>query len=205
MNLKSNIVQGTRVKLPTKYGHFEIIPFLEKENNKEHIVLVKGTIEPEDIVLTRIHSACATGDLFGSLRCDCGEQLDMSLKQIEREGKGLLIYLQQEGRGIGLMNKIKAYKLQEEGYDTVAANVQLGFRPDERNYKVASDILKALGVHKVRLMTNNPDKIVGIESANIEVVERIPIVIRDNRYNRDYLATKQLRMNHLFSPIGISD
>lgn len=200
-----NLVQGERVQLPTKYGHFEIVPFQGKDSKLEHIALVKGEFTPEDAVLTRIHSACATGDLFGSLRCDCGEQLEKALMLIEQEGKGLLVYLQQEGRGIGLMNKMKAYKLQEEGYDTVDANVHLGFRPDERNYAIASAILKALHVQKVRLMTNNPDKISGMETAKISVVERVPLEIRQNKYNVDYLTTKQGRMNHMLSHLKIAE
>ncbi|WP_282056215.1 GTP cyclohydrolase II [Maribacter luteus] len=196
MKVDKNIEQGERVSLPTKYGDFEIIPFQENETKLEHIALVKGDFGPEDEVLTRIHSACATGDLFGSLRCDCGEQLIKAMELIEQEGKGLLVYLQQEGRGIGLMNKIKAYKLQEEGYDTVDANLHLGFRADERNYNIASQILDALHIRKVRLMTNNPDKILGMELAGIEVKKRIPLEIRQNKFNVDYLTTKQERMNH---------
>lgn len=193
------IKQGERVGLPTKYGYFEIIPFLEIDSNEEHIALVKGDFTPNEAILTRIHSACATGDLFGSLRCDCGEQLEISLQRIEAEGKGLLVYLQQEGRGIGLMNKIKAYKLQQEGYDTVDANIHLGFKPDERNYTIGAEILKALGVCNVRLMTNNPDKISGMELAGITVEERIPLEIKQNKFNVDYLTTKQGRMNHLLN------
>jgi len=192
---------GVRVRLPTKNGYFNIIPFLEKENGLEHIALIKGNFVFSDTVLTRIHSACATGDLFGSLRCDCGEQLQKALRMIEQEGKGLILYLQQEGRGIGLMNKIRAYQLQDEGLDTVDANVCLGFAPDERNYTIAAEMLKKLGVNQVRLMTNNPDKINGLESANIKVIERIPIEIQTNKYNFNYLHTKQTRMNHILDSI----
>lgn len=194
--LDSNIIHGERIKLPTKYGNFELIPFQEKTNSLEHIALIKGNFTFNDIVLTRVHSSCATGDIFGSLKCDCGEQLAEAMKQIESEEKGVIIYLQQEGRGVGLMNKIKAYKLQEQGVDTVDANLQLGFASDERDYRVAAKILNMLGVKQVNLLTNNPDKILGLEKNGIKVVERVPIVIKSNPFNKCYLDTKENRMGH---------
>ena len=196
---KTSIIQGERVKLPTKYGHFQLIPFQEKKTGVEHIVLIKGAVETEHAPLVRIHSACATGDLFGSLKCDCGEQLAQSMKMIESKGSGVIVYLQQEGRGIGLMNKMKAYKLQEEGFDTIEANVKLGFAPDERNYNVAVEILKMLSITALKLMTNNPDKIMGLESYGIQVVERVPIIIPSNPFNKHYLDTKEHDMGHLLS------
>ncbi len=196
---KKILVQGKKVQLPTKYGHFELIPFQEKTTKLEHIVLVKGDLESEETILTRVHSACATGDLFGSLRCDCGEQLSQSMKNIEKNGSGILVYLQQEGRGIGLMNKIKAYHLQEQGLDTVDANTALGFAPDERKYAICAEILRTLGVDKVKLMTNNPDKITGLEENGIKITKRIPLVIRKNKFNSNYLDTKEKRMQHIFS------
>ena len=195
----TTILIGERVKLPTKYGQFELIPFQEKQNGLEHIALIKGNFTPNEEVLVRIHSACATGDLFGSLKCDCGEQLVQAMKIIEKNGTGLIVYLQQEGRGIGLMNKMKAYKLQEEGMDTVEANEHLGFAPDEREYKIGTEILSALGVTKVKLLTNNPDKILGLEQNGIQVVKRIPIIIPSNPFNTGYLHTKEIRMGHLLN------
>ena len=197
INKDSNILIGERVKLPTKYGHFELIPFQENVNGLEHIALIKGNFTPKDTILTRIHSACATGDLFGSLKCDCGEQLIQSMKMIEKNGTGIIVYLQQEGRGIGLMNKMKAYKLQEDGMDTMEANVHLGFAPDERDYQIGAEILKHLHIKKVKLLTNNPDKIIGLEQNNIKVVKRIPIIIQSNTFNINYLNTKEIRMGHL--------
>lgn len=194
-----NIIEkGECVELPTKFGHFKLIPFLEVGKSLEHIALIKGEFTTDDAVLTRVHSACATGDLFGSLRCDCGEQLEKAMTLIEANDQGVILYLQQEGRGIGLMNKIKAYKLQEQGMDTVEANVHLGFAPDERTYLVASAILHQLEIKKVRLLTNNPAKIVGLELEKIEVVERVPLLINANRYNVKYMDTKQHKMNHLY-------
>lgn len=196
-NKETNIIQGERVKLPTKYGYFELIPFQEKESGAEHIVLIKGDLSIEASTLVRIHSACATGDLFGSLKCDCGEQLDQAMRMIESNGSGVIIYLQQEGRGIGLMNKMKAYKLQEEGFDTIEANVKLGFAPDERDYSVAVEILNSLGVITLKLLTNNPDKIAGLEKYGIQVAERVPIIIHSNPFNEHYLETKEHHMGHL--------
>lgn len=195
----TNIVQGERVQLPTKYGHFELIPFQEKGNGLEHIALIKGNFTSNDTVLTRIHSACATGDLFGSLKCDCGDQLIEAMKLIEHKGIGIIVYLQQEGRGIGLMNKMKAYKLQEQGMDTIEANVHLGFAPDEREYQIGAEILNALGVKKVKLLTNNPDKINKLEESGIKVVERIPLIIPSNPFNKYYLDTKEIQMGHQLS------
>tara|TARA_R110002049_G_scaffold326_4_gene1764 strand:- start:4410 stop:5015 length:606 start_codon:yes stop_codon:yes gene_type:complete len=195
----THILQGERVKLPTKYGQFELVPFQEKVNGKEHMALIKGNLTSEDTVLTRIHSSCATGDLFGSLKCDCGEQLIEAMKMIENNGSGIIVYLQQEGRGIGLMNKMKAYKLQEEGMDTIEANLHLGFASDEREYDVAAQILKNLEVKKLNLLTNNPEKIVGLEAYGIEVVKRVPLIIHSNPFNQFYLETKENLMGHQLS------
>jgi 3,4-dihydroxy 2-butanone 4-phosphate synthase/GTP cyclohydrolase II len=200
MSIKDiTMLQGIRVKLPTKYGHFELIPFQEEESGLEHMALVKGKFTVEDIVLTRIHSSCATGDLFGSLRCDCGDQLIEAMKMIEKNGSGIIVYLQQEGRGIGLMNKMKAYKLQELGRDTIEANIELGFAGDERNYQIGVDILNALNVCKVNLLTNNPDKIISLEEKGIKVVKRVPIIIPSNTFNKYYLDTKETQMGHQLS------
>ena len=189
------IEQTDVINLPTDYGTFKALSFLDKENGEEHIALIKGDINKED-VLCRVHSECLTGDVFGSHRCDCGSQLHKSLEMIEKEGSGVLVYLRQEGRGIGLFNKIKAYKLQEEGYDTVDANIKLGFPADMRNYRVAADILEELGVKSVRLLTNNPDKIEQIEKYNIKVNNRVPIEIHSNDIDKIYLKTKADRMRH---------
>ncbi len=189
------IEQTDVINLPTDYGTFKAISFLDKENEEEHIALIKGDVNKED-VLCRVHSECLTGDVFGSDRCDCGSQLHKSLEMIEKEGSGVLVYLRQEGRGIGLFNKIKAYKLQEEGYDTVDANIKLGFPADMRNYRVAADILEELGVKSVRLLTNNPDKIEQIEKYNIKVNNRVPIEIHSNDIDKIYLKTKADRMRH---------
>ena len=200
MNIRnSTIKQGERVQLPTKYGHFELIPFQEKISGLEHMALIKGNFTSTDSVLTRIHSACATGDLFGSLKCDCGEQLIKAMKIIEQNGNGIIVYLQQEGRGIGLMNKMKAYKLQEQGMDTIEANVHLGFAPDERTYEIAAEIITALGIKNVQLLTNNPDKIIGLEQSGIKVTARIPLIIKANPFNNYYLETKEIRMGHQLS------
>ena len=187
---------GDEVELPTQYGHFKLIPFRQINNGLEHIALIKGEWEKDEPILVRVHSSCATGDIFGSMRCECGEQLHLAMQMIEKAGKGVLVYMNQEGRGIGLMNKIKAYKLQENGYDTVDANVHLGFKPDERDYGVGANILRVLGVSKMRLMTNNPVKRVGLESYGLEVVENVPIEIQPNPYNRYYMHTKKTRMGH---------
>ena len=193
---ESLIEVGSQVDMPTRYGHFRLIPFRQKSNGLEHMALIKGTWTEDEPVLVRVHSSCATGDILGSMRCDCGEQLHKSLERIEREGKGVVIYIQQEGRGIGLMNKIAAYKLQEEGLDTVEANVHLGFKPDERDYGCGAQMLRYLGIHKMRLMTNNPTKRVGLEAYGLEIVENVPIEVTPNEYDYRYLKTKQERMGH---------
>ncbi len=193
---ESLIEVGSRVDMPTRYGHFQLIPFRQKSNGLEHMALIKGEWKEDEPVLVRVHSSCSTGDILGSLRCDCGEQLHKSLQMIEKEGKGVVVYMQQEGRGIGLMNKIAAYKLQEEGLDTVEANVHLGFKPDERDYGCGAQMLRYLGIHKMRLMTNNPTKRVGLEAYGLEIVENVPIEITPNEYDYRYLKTKKERMGH---------
>ncbi len=187
---------GDEVDLPTQYGHFRLIPFRQINNGLEHIALIKGSWESNEPILVRVHSSCATGDIFGSMRCECGEQLHKAMQMIEREGKGVVVYMNQEGRGIGLMNKIRAYKLQEHGYDTVDANVHLGFKPDERDYGVGANILRILGVTQMRLMTNNPVKRVGLESYGLNVVENVPLEVAPNPYNEFYMHTKKTRMGH---------
>lgn len=194
---KESIIEvGVEVDMPTRYGHFHLIPFRQQSNGLEHMALVKGKWERDEPVLVRVHSSCATGDILGSLRCDCGQQLHKSMELIEKEGKGVVIYMQQEGRGIGLMNKVAAYKLQEEGYDTVDANIHLGFKPDERDYGCGAQMLRHLGVHKMRLLTNNPLKRVGLEAYGLEIAEIVPIEVTPNRYNERYLKTKQVKMGH---------
>lgn len=194
---KESIIEvGDEVDMPTRYGHFHLIPFRQQSNGLEHMALVKGLWERDEPVLVRVHSSCATGDTLGSLRCDCGQQLQKSMELIEKEGKGVVIYMQQEGRGIGLMNKVAAYKLQEEGYDTVDANLHLGFKPDERDYGCGAQMLRHLGVHKMRLLTNNPVKRVGLEAYGLEIAEIVPIEVTPNQYNERYLKTKQVRMGH---------
>ena len=194
---KDSLVEmGEMVDMPTQYGHFKMIPFRQVSNGLEHFALVKGEWKEGEPVMVRVHSSCATGDILGSMRCDCGEQLHKSLQMIEKEGKGVLVYMQQEGRGIGLMNKIAAYKLQEEGLDTVEANVHLGFKPDERDYGCGAQILRKLGVQKMRLLTNNPVKRVGLEAYGLEIVENVSIEVTPNRYNIRYLETKKYRMGH---------
>ena len=193
---ESLVERGVEADMPTADGHFRIIPFRQKSNGLEHVVLYKGEWTEDEPVLVRMHSSCMTGDIFGSQRCDCGEQLHKAMRMIEQEGKGLIVYLSQEGRGIGLMNKIAAYKLQEQGDDTVDANIHLGFRPDEREYGVGAQILREMGVGKLRLITNNPVKRVGLESYGLTIVENVPIVVEPNEYNRRYLETKRTRMGH---------
>ena len=193
---ESLISIGQTVDMPTEYGHFKLVPFRQTSSGLEHMALVKGEWQPDEPILVRVHSSCATGDIFGSKRCDCGQQLHKAMQMIEKEGKGVLIYVQQEGRGIGLMNKIEAYKLQEEGYDTVDANVHLGFKPDERDYGCGAQMLRHLGVHKMRLMTNNPTKRVGLEAYGLEIVENVPIEVTPNEYDYKYLKTKKDRMGH---------
>ena len=190
------VEQGEEVNMPTEYGNFHLIPFRQKSNGLEHVALIKGKWEKDEPVLVRVHSSCVTGDIFGSERCDCGEQLHRAMHMVEEEGKGVILYLNQEGRGIGLMAKIAAYKLQEEGYDTVDANIHLGYDPDERDYGVGAQILHLIGAHKMRLMTNNPVKRVGLEAYGLEIVENVPIEIQPNKYNERYLRTKKERMGH---------
>ena len=193
---ESLVERGQEVDMPTEWGHFRLIPFRQKSNGLEHFALVKGEWQADEPVLVRVHSSCATGDILGSRRCDCGEQLHKAMQMIEAEGRGALVYMMQEGRGIGLMNKIAAYKLQEEGYDTVDANTHLGFKPDERDYGCGAQILRQLGIQKMRLMTNNPVKRVGLEAYGLEIVENVPIEVTPNEYNLRYLQTKQQRMGH---------
>ena len=193
---ESLVEKGVEADLPTEYGHFRIIPFRQKSNGLEHIAIFKGEWTPEDPVLVRMHSSCMTGDIFASKRCDCGEQLHQAMQMIDKEGKGVIVYLQQEGRGIGLMNKIAAYKLQEQGDDTVEANLYLGFKADERDYGVGAQILRELGIGKIRLISNNPVKRVGLEGYGLDIVENVPVVITPNEFNRRYLETKKLRMGH---------
>ena len=193
---ESLVEQGEEVDMPTKYGHFRLIPFRQKSNGLEHIALIKGEWKEDEPILVRVHSSCMTGDIFASQRCDCGAQLHKAMQLIDESGKGVIVYLNQEGRGIGLMNKMKAYKLQEEGMDTVDANLCLGFKADERDYGVGAEILRSVGVHKMRLITNNPVKRVGLEGYGLEIVENVPIVIEPNPYNLQYLQTKKVRMGH---------
>lgn len=198
---ESLVEKGVEVHLPTAYGDFRLIPFRQKSNGLEHIAIIKGDVSGNEPVLVRVHSSCATGDIFGSMRCDCGEQLHQALRMIEKEGRGAVIYLLQEGRGIGLMDKIRAYKLQEEGMDTVEANLHLGHKADERDYGVGAQILRQLGIHKMRLMTNNPVKRIGLEGYGLEVVENVPIEIAPNETDRFYLSTKKHRMGHNLSQV----
>ena len=190
------------VKMPTKYGdEFTVIAYTNDIDNNIHIALVKGEIKPEDEILVRVHSQCLTGDVFGSLRCDCGEQLYKAMEMIKKEGKGVILYMKQEGRGIGLINKLKAYELQDKGLDTVEANIKLGFKPDLRDYGIGAQILVDLGVRKMRLMTNNPKKIVGLEGYGLKVVERVPIQSRPNDKNIIYLKTKKKKLGHMLDNV----
>lgn len=193
---ESLIEKGATVRLPTKYGSFNLIPFLQKSNGQVHVALIKGKWSASDEVLVRVHSSCVTGDIFGSLRCDCGTQLHQAMEMIEKEKRGVILYMNQEGRGIGLFNKIKAYKLQEEGRDTVEANIDLGFTPDERDYGVGANILHELGLGKIRLITNNPVKRAGLEGYGLKIVENIPLRVKPNPYNEFYLKTKRDKMGH---------
>ena len=199
LKTESIILRGVEVDLPTKYGDFKLIPFIQKSNGLEHIALVKGNINSDEPVLVRVHSSCVTGDIFGSYRCDCGDQLHEAMTLIEKEGRGVILYMNQEGRGIGLFNKIKAYKLQEEGLDTVDANIQLGFNEDERDYGVGASMLYALELGKIRLITNNPVKRAGLEGYGIEIVENVILSIKPNNFNRFYLETKRDRMGHFLN------
>ena len=193
---ESIVEKGEMVDMPTAYGHFKLIPFRQKSTGLEHVALVKGEWQKDEPILVRVHSSCATGDIFGSYRCDCGSQLHKAMEMIEKEGRGVIVYLNQEGRGIGLMNKMKAYKLQENGMDTVEANLCLGFKADERDYGVGASILHDLGVTKMRLMSNNPLKRVGLEGYGLTIVENVPVEVQPNEYNRFYLHTKKDRMGH---------
>jgi 3,4-dihydroxy 2-butanone 4-phosphate synthase / GTP cyclohydrolase II len=197
----SLIVRGERVKLPTEFGDFELIPFVQKSNGLEHVAILKGKWTKDEPVLVRVHSSCITGDIFHSYRCDCGAQLHEAMRLIDKEGKGAIVYLNQEGRGIGLFNKIKAYKLQEQGRDTVQANLDLGFESDERDYGVGASIMHELGLGKIRLMTNNPVKRAGIEGYGLIVTENIPLVIEPNTHNEFYLETKRSKMGHFFETV----
>jgi 3,4-dihydroxy 2-butanone 4-phosphate synthase/GTP cyclohydrolase II len=190
------IEMGVKVKLPTEFGDFDLIPFIDKTTNEEHMAIIKGTWEPGEPVLTRVHSSCMTGDIFGSLRCDCGPQLHKAMQMVEKEGKGVIVYMNQEGRGIGLFNKIKAYKLQEQGMDTIEANIALGFDADERNYGVGAQILKELGVTKMRLLTNNPIKRIGLEGFGIEIIDNVNLEVPVNQHNHFYMQTKRDKMGH---------
>lgn len=193
---QSIVEKGVEVDMPTEHGHFRLIPFRQISNGMEHMALIKGTWEKDEPILVRVHSSCMTGDILGSCRCDCGEQLHLAMQMVEKAGKGVIVYMNQEGRGIGLMNKMAAYKLQEEGYDTVDANLHLGFDADERDYGVGAHILREVGVTKMKLMTNNPVKRVGLESYGLEIIENIPIETVPNPYNERYLKTKKERMGH---------
>ncbi len=193
---ESIVERGETADMPTQWGHFKITAFRQKSNGLEHMAITKGEWKEDEPVLIRVHSSCATGDILGSCRCDCGAQLHEAMQMIEKEGKGAIVYLNQEGRGIGLFNKIRAYKLQEEGFDTVDANIQLGFRPDERDYGVGASIIRELGITRMRLMTNNPLKRAGLEGYGLSIEEIVPIVIAPNPYNLHYLETKEERMHH---------
>jgi len=197
LKTESLVDRGEEVHLPTLYGDFHMVPFRQKSNGLDHVAIIKGEWQKDEPILVRVHSSCATGDIFGSMRCECGEQLHKALQMIEQEGKGVLVYLNQEGRGIGLMAKASAYKLQEEGLDTVDANLHLGYKADERDYGVGAQILRNLGVTKMRLMTNNPVKRIGLESYGLEVVENVPIEITPNKYNHFYMETKKKKMGHI--------
>jgi 3,4-dihydroxy 2-butanone 4-phosphate synthase/GTP cyclohydrolase II len=193
---ESIITKDVQVRMPTQWGNFELVAYRQTTNDQEHLALIKGKWNKDEPILVRVHSSCLTGDIFGSCRCDCGPQLHKSMEMIEKEGKGIIVYMNQEGRGIGLMNKLKAYKLQEEGRDTVEANEDLGFKPDERDYGVGAQILRDLGVSKIRLMSNNPKKRAGLIGYGLEIVENIAIEIKSNEHNKFYLQTKRDKMGH---------
>ncbi len=192
----SLIEEIVRVDMPTKYGHFKLIAFKEKNTNNEHLALIKGSWRADEAVLVRVHSSCFTGDILGSFRCDCGEQLHEALRLVEKEGQGVILYMNQEGRGIGLLNKLKAYKLQEEGMDTVEANLHLGFPMDKRDYGVGAQILRYLGISRLRLISNNPQKRAGLLGYGLEIVEAVPIEIHPNPHNEKYLQTKRDKLGH---------
>ena len=196
LKTESLVEKGEKVNMPTAYGHFKLIPFRQISNGLEHVALIKGEWKKDEPILVRVHSSCITGDIFGSMRCECGEQLHKAMEMIEKEGKGVIVYMNQEGRGIGLMNKIKAYKLQEEGLDTVDANIHLGFNADERDYGVGAQILREVGVTKIRLMSNNPVKRIGLEAYGLSIIDNVPIEVKPNPYNEFYMQTKKQRMGH---------
>ncbi len=197
----SLVERGEEVNMPTAYGDFRLIPFRQKDNGLEHVALIKGDVSDGSPVLVRVHSSCMTGDIFGSKRCECGEQLHLAMQMIEKEGRGAIIYLNQEGRGIGLMDKIRAYKLQENGLDTVDANLHLGHKADERDYGVGANILHSLGIQKMNLMTNNPMKRIGLEGYGLEIIENVPLEVVPNEYNSRYMHTKKERMGHQLSKL----
>jgi len=199
LNTDSILIKGTEVKLPTEYGEFNLIPFIQKSNGLEHVALTKGSWKEEDEVLVRVHSSCVTGDIFGSFRCDCGNQLHEAMQMVQKEGKGVVVYLNQEGRGIGLYNKMKAYKLQEQGLDTVEANVELGFKDDERDYGVGAGMLHSLGIRNLKLITNNPVKKAGLEGYGMKIVETIHLEAPANKHNQFYLETKRDKMGHFLN------
>ncbi len=201
LKYESLVEKGEKVDMPTQFGHFKLIPFRQKSNGLEHIALIKGEWEKDEPILVRMHSSCATGDIFGSMRCECGEQLHKSMEMIEKAGKGAIVYLNQEGRGIGLMDKMRAYKLQEEGYDTVDANLHLGYASDEREYGVGAQILRDISISKIRLITNNPVKRVALEGYGLEIIENVPIEIDSNPYNQFYMHTKKEKMGHILKNI----
>lgn len=196
LETESLIERGVRVHLPTEFGDFDLIPFKQKSNGMEHVALIKGEWSHDEAIMVRVHSSCVTGDIFGSQRCDCGDQLHESMRMIDKEGKGVVLYMNQEGRGIGLMSKIEAYKLQDEGMDTVDANLHLGYNADERDYGVGAQILRSIGVQKIKLLTNNPVKRAGLSGYGLEITENVPIEIKPNKYNIKYLTTKRDRMGH---------
>ena len=199
LNSDSIVVKGSEVKLPTEYGDFNLIPFIQKSNGLEHVAITKGTWNQEESVLVRVHSSCVTGDIFGSYRCDCGDQLHEAMRMVQEKGQGVIIYLNQEGRGIGLYNKMKAYKLQEEGRDTIEANEELGFQDDERDYGVGAGMLHTLGIRNIRLITNNPVKKTGLEGYGMTIVEIIQLEIPSNKHNQFYLETKRDKMGHFLN------
>jgi 3,4-dihydroxy 2-butanone 4-phosphate synthase/GTP cyclohydrolase II len=205
LSFESIIIKGVEVDLPTEFGHFRLIPFIQKSNGLEHVALIKGEWQKDEAVMVRVHSSCVTGDIFGSQRCDCGLQLHKAMEMIDREGKGVILYMNQEGRGIGLFNKIRAYKLQEEGMDTVEANIELGFNDDERDYGVGASMLHSIGMGKIRLITNNPVKRAGLEGYGIEIIENIPLEVPVNNHNKFYMETKRDKMGHYLNIVKYQD